>query len=380
MQSSTMDPGDTLKSPRGVYKIVKWLGSGKFGDVYLTDYMAKNTSNSEQVALKEIALRGIDEEEEKECKKEAELMERISNSSTSPHVVKYLDSFIEKVYTGRLLPQAAEMILPSHESLYIAMDYCSRGDLSRKIKANVKSGEEFDPETIYDYIYQIADGINELHFKHNIVHRDLKPANILIAWKNGKEVLKISGFDLATVIDSLNKTQSYSEMCGTPFYMAPEQWKGDSRRFSVDIWAIGIIFYELCIAPKRLMNEIYDLREKIMNGQRVNLPSRYSEADTIWLNKMIAKDPSKRMSSDQVRDKAENPDPPEWRTDASIAYFTDKLYYLGGWDPEIWEDTNRVDLLMEEVAQRYIDYQTMNGNGVKLEGFQKDYVLSESHR
>ncbi|PAV59152.1 hypothetical protein WR25_24583 [Diploscapter pachys] len=350
---STMNPGNTLESPRGTYKIVEKLGEGGFGGVYLTDYTAKNASNSERVALKKIALHGMDEKEKEECKKEAELMERISESSTNQHIVKYLDSF------------------QSHDNLFIAMDYCSREDLSSKIKANVNSKEKFDPETIYDYIYQIADGISELH-KYNIVHRDLKPANILIAWENGKEVLKISDFGLAKVIESLNITQSHSKRCGTELYMSPEQRGNIKCRFSiVDIWAIGIIFYELCIVPRILdESEMGDIREKVKHDQR----------DTTWLNKMIAKDPNKRMSAGQVRDEARGPDPPEWRGGASVAYCKGKLYYLGGWKPGTMEDTNRVDLLMVIKVKRYIDYQTMNGNGLKLERFQNNEVIPESHR
>ena len=253
-----MNPGDILESPRGVYKIVKWLGKGGFGEVYLTDYTAKNASNSEQVALKKITLYGMKEEE---CTNEAKLMKKISESSTSPHLIKYLDSFMKI----------------SHGNLYIAMNCCSRGDLKSKIKENIGSGKEFDPKTIYDYIYQIADGINELHVKQKIVHRDLKPANILIAWENGKEVLKISDFGLVKVINSLDMSQSHSKKCGTPLYISPEQNARIRCRFPiVDIWAIGIIFYELCITPKRLKSEIEDLWEKVENGQRVYLPSRYS--------------------------------------------------------------------------------------------------------
>ncbi|PAV74148.1 hypothetical protein WR25_16488 [Diploscapter pachys] len=58
------------------------------------------------------------------------------------------------------------------------------------------------------------------------------------------------------------------------------------------------------------------------------------------------------------------PDPPEWRQQASAAYLKDKLYYLGGWDRKTGENTNRVDLLMDIIVERYIDYQTMNGNGL----------------
>ncbi|PAV76565.1 hypothetical protein WR25_19201 [Diploscapter pachys] len=72
------------------------------------------------------------------------------------------------------------------------------------------------------------------------------------------------------------------------------------------------------------------------------------------------------------------PDPPEWRSFASVAYFKNKLYYLGGYDPKTHQATNRTDLLMKKVVERYIDCQTMNGNGLKLERFQKD-ILPKLH-
>ncbi|PAV61123.1 hypothetical protein WR25_27283 [Diploscapter pachys] len=68
------------------------------------------------------------------------------------------------------------------------------------------------------------------------------------------------------------------------------------------------------------------------------------------------------------------PDPPEWRFGASMAYFKGKLYYLGG------DYSNSVNLLMDGEVNKYIDYQTMNGDGLKSERFQKDEVISESHR
>ncbi|PAV60482.1 hypothetical protein WR25_10607 [Diploscapter pachys] len=74
------------------------------------------------------------------------------------------------------------------------------------------------------------------------------------------------------------------------------------------------------------------------------------------------------------------PDPPEWRQWASAAYSKDKLYHLGGEIPNSEEYTNRVDLLMLMKVKRYIDYQTMNGNGLELERFQKDEIHSELHR
>ncbi|PAV85620.1 hypothetical protein WR25_08237 [Diploscapter pachys] len=74
------------------------------------------------------------------------------------------------------------------------------------------------------------------------------------------------------------------------------------------------------------------------------------------------------------------PDPPEWRIDAFVAYFKGKLYYLGGWDPKTKKRTNRVDLLMDGIVKKYIDYQTMNGDGLKSERFQKYEIILELHR
>ncbi|PAV79238.1 hypothetical protein WR25_05963 [Diploscapter pachys] len=74
------------------------------------------------------------------------------------------------------------------------------------------------------------------------------------------------------------------------------------------------------------------------------------------------------------------PDPPEWRKYASMAYFKDKWHYLGGYDPETGKETTRVDLLTVVEVERYIDYQTMNGNGLKSESFQKYEVHLELHR
>ncbi|PAV59104.1 hypothetical protein WR25_10794 [Diploscapter pachys] len=73
------------------------------------------------------------------------------------------------------------------------------------------------------------------------------------------------------------------------------------------------------------------------------------------------------------------PDSPEWRDWASVAYFKDKLYYLGGRDPKTYQDTNRVDLLVDGIVERYIDYQMMNGNGLKSESFQNYAYYSQLH-
>jgi serine/threonine protein kinase len=85
----------------------------------------------------------------------------------------------------------------------------------------------------------IIEGYLEF-YKKDIVHRDLKPANILITESNH---VKIADFGFAIKIESLAKGNKYN--VGSPLYMAPESLKKNDYSFKSDIWALGIIFYEM---------------------------------------------------------------------------------------------------------------------------------------
>ena len=82
-------------------------------------------------------------------------------------------------------------------------------------------------------------GVQLMH-KNKILHRDLKPYKILLG-NNGK--IKIGGFSIARIFSSdLEKT--YTQI-GTVSYMSPELIEGDSYSYPTDIWAIGVILYEI---------------------------------------------------------------------------------------------------------------------------------------
>ncbi|PAV77559.1 hypothetical protein WR25_07175 isoform A [Diploscapter pachys] len=287
-----MYSGDILESPVGNYEIVEELGNGAFGTVYLTKFTRYNWRRPKKTAVKEIAnsfnsdFRNINA-----CLREAQLMKQISDSSRSNHVVRYYESFIS---------QADSFDGPNYRGLFIAMEYCSNGDLANKIGDKINMGRRFNRPLIYDYIYQIADGIETLH-RSGIVHRDLKPANILVDRYGNRDVLKITDFGLAKMLNEQNVGGYYPRMYGTPLYMAPEQEDGDPCRFPVDIWAIGLIFYELCISPDEFTEEI---RDQIICENRDNLPDRFPEADEIWLDKMTAFNPEDRTRASNIKNTA----------------------------------------------------------------------------
>ena len=121
---------------------------------------------------------------------------------------------------------------------YFVMRYMNGGSLSERIKAK----QNFSIEEAVRIIDQIAPGLDEAHSK-GIVHRDLKPANILFT---NKGVPLISDFGIAKFSQGeAGGNMTGSAIIGTPAYMAPEQASGDPIDGRADIYALGVILYEM---------------------------------------------------------------------------------------------------------------------------------------
>jgi len=119
---------------------------------------------------------------------------------------------------------------------YFVMRYMNGGSLSDRIKAKVMTVEE-----AAKILGQLAPGMDEAHSK-GIVHRDLKPSNILF---DGKGVPYISDFGIAKLSQAQSGNMTGSAIIGTPAYMAPEQAQGTGVDGRTDIYAVGIILFEM---------------------------------------------------------------------------------------------------------------------------------------
>ncbi len=143
-------------------------------------------------------------------------------------------------------------------------------------------------------VLEIADGLAAAH-AHGVIHRDIKPDNILIT-KNNQ--VKILDFGLARLHDDVRKTRSGTVM-GTLAYMSPEQIQGETVDHRSDIWALGILMYELLVG-KRPFDEEHDqalvyaiLNEPPNKLDRPDLP----EELTALIREMLAKEVEQRMQS-----------------------------------------------------------------------------------
>src|SRR5574339_784113 len=119
---------------------------------------------------------------------------------------------------------------------YFVMRYMNGGSLSERIKAGGLTIE--DAARI---LGAIAPGLDEAHSK-GIVHRDIKPSNILFDSMNNPY---ISDFGIAKLSQAQAGNVTGSAIIGTPAYMAPEQAQGDAIDGRADIYALGIILYEM---------------------------------------------------------------------------------------------------------------------------------------
>lgn len=119
---------------------------------------------------------------------------------------------------------------------YFVMRYMNGGSLSERIKAKT-----FTIEEAVKVLDQIAPGLDEAHMK-GIIHRDLKPANILFT---NRGIAMISDFGIAKFSQGEAGSMTGSAIIGTPAYMAPEQASGESVDGRADIYALGVILYEM---------------------------------------------------------------------------------------------------------------------------------------
>lgn len=117
---------------------------------------------------------------------------------------------------------------------YIITDFCEGGDLGRFIKSKKKLGEAEATRIIKEVI----KGYESL-YNLGIVHRDLKPANIFF---HNSET-EIGDFGFAIKQEKLKTSERYN--VGSPVYMPPEALSNNAYSYKSDIWAIGVIFYEM---------------------------------------------------------------------------------------------------------------------------------------
>ncbi len=288
------------------YKVQRLLGQGGMGEVYL----ARDTRLGRKVALKLVHPSRVgDDEATRRFLFEARTTARFSH----PHIVT--------VYG-----------VGEHEGRpFVALEYLEGQSLLDRCQQDPPSTREAMRIGL-----AIAEALTEAH-RHGVLHRDLKPGNVLIP-RDGR--LRVVDFGLAKRLqpaaggtgefsvdefsldeDSLVALDSGERFApletgdrkifGTPIYMAPEQWEGRDVTQATDVWALGVILYEL-LAGHRPYPDVehtpMTLLLKVTSDEPVPLPDAFAEIPS-GLRELVLecleKDPADRPSALAVRDALE---------------------------------------------------------------------------
>ena len=195
------------------YEITDKLGEGGMGVVY----KATDTKLERAVALKFLAAHLLGDSDEKaRFVREAQAAAALDHPNIcTVHEIDEVD-----------------------ETIFIAMAYLEGETLGKKIEAGpLTLGEALD------FAIQATQGLQEAHGK-GIFHRDIKPANLMITPKGASHLVKIMDFGLAQLVERSRLTRKDTTL-GTVAYMSPEQSMAAGTDHRTDIWALGVVLYEM---------------------------------------------------------------------------------------------------------------------------------------
>ena len=199
---------------KATYKVISLLGEGSFGKAFL----AKCDRDNKQYVIKQIPFDDMTDEEKRETFNEAIILKKLDH----PNIIKFKEVFIQRN------PRPA---------LNIVTEFADGGDLGQKIKKQKKV--PFSESQILDYITQICLALQHIH-KKKIIHRDLKSDNVFLM-KSG--IVKLGDFGIAKGLQSTwEKAKTF---VGTPYYLSPEIIANEPYDSKSDIWALGVLLYEL---------------------------------------------------------------------------------------------------------------------------------------
>jgi serine/threonine protein kinase len=206
----------------GKYRIRRVIGSGSMGIVCEAEHLeigkrlAIKVIDASLAGMSDIAMR---------FRQEA----RAASLVESQHIVQVFDVGTDE-----------------HLGLYLVMEYLTGEDLSARIARD----KRLPTDTAVRLAVQVARGLAKAH-EAGVVHRDLKPANIFLTEREDDEPLvKILDFGISKVIDASRaesklKLTRAGTVVGTPQYMSPEQAQGLSVDEKTDVWALGLVLYEM---------------------------------------------------------------------------------------------------------------------------------------
>ena len=288
------------------YRIISLLGRGGMGEVFRAD----DLTLGQPVALKFLPDSMIDKSMLERFRNEVRIARRISH----PNVCRVYD------------------IGETDNQVFLSMEYVDGEDLSSLLRRVVR----LPRDNAMEIARKICAGLAAAHDK-GVLHRDLKPSNIML---DGQGEVRIVDFGLAGLVHQIEDVRS-----GTPAYMAPEQLAGKEVTARSDIYALGLVLYELFTGKPAFEGKT---RDDIMRVRRENKPQRPSTlvrdldpAMELVIRRCLEEEPENRPSSALIISAA-----------LPGGEYLIALYRPDGYDPSVETGAmeREIDLLNDEMV------------------------------
>ena len=264
LRGHAFDSGEPLRL-KG-FRLTRKLASGGMTEVYL----AEREGDGLPVVLKvlEVAGEGSSARLARFIQEYA-LLSRIRH----PHVIRIYDQGF------------------SDDHAYIAMEYFERGDLRAELRAGMLA------ERAVEVAAQVAQALEAVH-AGGIIHRDLKPENVMLRADGS---VALADFGVAKPLhkdESLGLAQTrHGEVVGTPYYLSPEQARGDPITPASDLYSLGVMFFEMLAGERPFSGETLELLlARHLNATPPRLPPDVAALQPV-LDRLLAKSPAERYAS-----------------------------------------------------------------------------------
>lgn len=271
--------GRQVRGPRDeIFTLTDYLGRGAFGEVY----RAVGGASGAIVAVKILYEGEFGEAEAvQSLRNEAKLAAQVNH----PNVVQVLHSGSD--------PDLGP---------YLMMEYVPGGTLKGILAAQTQSAEQIDLARAASIMLDIAQGVRAVN--ERLIHRDIKPDNILVA--EGR--FKVADFGISKIVAERTRTRTFKGV-GPITHMAPEAWLSETNTTKVDVYSVGLVFFELLTLHHPLVDLLPEgsdferwrdahLFEPIpdVRSVRPKTPLRLAQL----LSRMTAKRPEDRPDWDEI--------------------------------------------------------------------------------
>ncbi|KAI8804110.1 kinase-like domain-containing protein [Cladochytrium replicatum] len=240
------------------------LGKGNFGKVML----AEEKYSKHLYAIKVLKKEFIIENDEVESTRSEKRVFLTANRERHPFLVNLHSCF------------------QTESRIYFVMEYVSGGDLMWHIQH-----QQFSEKRAKFYACEVLLALEYFH-KNNVVYRDLKLDNILLSLEGH---IKIADYGLCK--EGMTYGATTNTFCGTPEFMAPEILLEKPYTRAVDWWALGVLIYEMLLGQSPFRGDDEDEIFEAILKDEILYPVNMAKDAVTLLQKLLTKDPAKRLGS-----------------------------------------------------------------------------------